>query len=253
MTAVEKSPLIVSALYDFSGSGLGTFTFDSVSTFRAIGLDDSVETASSTIPIVIADAHSVSITITDNVSKRELKHLQIKCDGPDRQLAVNASITEAKYMAAVALSYIRERGYDQLYNDYFGTRSTIPTVIANFESILYANSTKADLLCSGSPKTCGRTPEWFAYRDRSEISYCDSFYDQRRIGKICDGSTSDRDFRGGTTLRMLATVFFKAVDDRNTCRSGRALDVPRMLTTAGNYEVSVRTLCGLELGANLGS
>ena len=58
--------MTVSIAYDFSTTGPGTFTIDPVPRFRVAGLDGTAKTH-------VADTRSVSVTITDGASKRELE------------------------------------------------------------------------------------------------------------------------------------------------------------------------------------
>ena len=251
--------MIVSALYDFSGSGLGTFTFDPVSRFQAIGVNDTVEATSGTTPIVTANVRSVSITIADDVSKRELKlekrSTAIYCSDDDLSI-VNTSVTEARSMAATAGSYIKNHGdKDQLYKDYFGTNSK-KTVMGRFDLIFNVDSSpdQINLSCWSTDGKCAANQ--FAYTDfigihdveRPGIYYCDPFWKQRSVKGIKDfcKDKSDYAYRGGTTLRMLAGMLFAAEDPHPTaCDKAIMLNNDQKINNARNYEVGIQTPSGL--------
>ena len=247
--SAETNPLTVSALYDFSGSGLGTFIFDPVSRFQVIGVNDTVYTTSGATPIVIAKAHSVSITITGCDSKRELKlekRLTNNCAGNERYF-VKDSVTEALSMAATALTYIKGRhANDELFKYYFGANSE-KTVTDRFNLILNADSSKfrKGLFCFNDNDGCKKTK--FAYSIDEGIVYCSPFYSQKGVKGIKDfcQDTSYYVYRGGTTLRMLATLLFPSTDSQMECYKAIALPDDQKLSSARNYEVSIQTPSGL--------
>ena len=252
----------MSALYDFSGSGLGTFTFDPVSRFQAIGVNDTVEATSGTTPIVTANVRSVSITIADDVSKRELKlekrGIVTRCPYDDLLSIVNTSVTEARSMAATAGSYIKNHGdKDQLYKDYFGTNSK-KTVMGRFDLIFNVDSSpdQINLSCWNTVGNCAAN-QFASYIDKRHITaalprpgiyYCDPFWKQRGVKGIKDfcKDKSDYAYRGGTTLRMLAGMLFAAEDPHPTaCDKAITLDNDQKINNARNYEVSIQTPSGL--------
>ena len=247
MTSVETSLLTVSALYDFSGSGLGTFTFDPVSRFEVIGLNDTVDTTSGAIPIVVADAHPVSITITNDASKRELKLekrelIRIGCDATSvRYPFVRDSVIEAQSMAGTARTYIENNHSDQLFKDYFGTNSE-QTVMDRFTLIFRADRgyPQMTLHCEADEKSCGGR---IAYYNDAGGHYCNAFWDQKGVKGIKDfcKDSSDYVYRGGTTLRMLAAIFNGADDHypRLACDKAITFDNHQKIITARNYEVSI--------------
>ena len=231
----------MSALYDFSGSGLGTFTFDPVSRFQVIGVNDTVETTLGATPIVNAKAHSVSITITDDASKRELKlekRVDIKCPDESKRRTIDISTTEARYMAAVAILYIKKHGRDQLYNDYFGVIDVAPAVVDRFKKLL--EPSPKPLSCSPPAGSCG---DWFAHSNKDGIFYCDKYFSQKGIQDICNVHSANS-LRGGTTLRMLTTLLFRTSDRKLDCAACKRLNDSDKIFSAGNYEVSIQNLSG---------
>ena len=88
----------MSTAYDFSTSGPGTFTFDSISRFQVAGLNGTVEPT-------IADTHSVTVTITDNVPERKLDLRNINVEfpiKPDWAAILEEGVKEARALALVA-------------------------------------------------------------------------------------------------------------------------------------------------------
>ena len=238
----------MSALYDFSGSGQGTFTFEPVSRFQVIGLNDTVYTTSGATRAVTANVRSVSITITDDASKRELK-LEKRDNGPsacleeDKRKKIVTSVTEARSMAAVAFTYIRNHHTDQLFKDYFGTNSE-ETVMHYFDILLNADL-PANVFCWAPPDVCNKKP--LAYFDKNSINYCAAFYDQLGVKFIKDFCKSDYDYayRGGTTLRMLTITRLSTTDSHIGCTKAKKLPNDKKIGSADNYEVSVQTPSGL--------
>ena len=249
----------MSALYDFSGSGLGTFTFDPVSTFQVIGLNDAVETTPGATPIDIANAGSITITITDDASKRELELdklvmvLPIECGDHSELVSINSSVTEARALASLASSYIRiMNDGDQPFKDYFGTNSK-KDVMEEFDRIFnvdtfnaHSHPNQITLSCFYSSDACDRNK--FAYADGLTIHYCLPFNEQRGVEHIQEFcvDTSDHAYRGGTTLRMLAAAPSDfIVDLQQGCDAVKRLGDTKKLGSAENYEVSIQTPGGL--------
>ena len=241
VTSVERNYLTVSALYDFSGSGPGTFSFDPVSRFQVIGVDDNVETTSDATPIDIANAGSVSITITTGLSKRKLSISPLSCGS--RYDDVKASIGEAQTLAAQATLYIREKGADPLYNAYFGHNPT-EDVINNFGFILGTNAHK-EAYCECEPGVVSsENPDVYNTVATDYIFFCKPFFDQKPLNAICKKEVSPtvQNLRGGSTLRMLARTYVPGVAGQHrTCEQSRGLSDFDKITNNNNYEASTRT------------
>ena len=246
-TSIEPTFIIVSAVYDFSASGPGTFTFDPVSRFQVTELDGDLKATSDTTHIDITNTRTISITVT-GVSKRELqfKKHRVVCEDHGRNSTITAGLSEAGWIASLAVAYINSRGAkDQLYKDYFGSNSN-STIIDNFNRILKPESTGATMFCSDPDQSC-LSSDVSAYTTPSAegIFYCDSFYSQLSLYSLCRGETTvnARKIRGGTTLRMLASVLIPGVaDNGRTCIDNQGLTDPQKVSNAGNYEVSTKTL-----------
>ena len=116
-----------------------------------------------------------------------------------------------------------------------------------FDRILDAElgSRPMTLYCVANSGSCrGR----FAYLTVFAASYCTSFWNQKGVKGIVDfcHGTSDYVFRGGTSLRVLAGVFFDADDPYPlACDKAIALDNGQKIRTARNYEVGIQIPSGL--------
>ena len=241
-TPVECNPLTVSALYDFSASGPGTFTFDPVSTFQVIGLEGNIITISDVASTDIAKTRSVSITITD-VSKRELnlkKSRQVDCNDEKKMFFIVVSVWESGWMAQAAVSYIQNRGADdQVYKDYFGNNPT-SNVISNFNRIADTEHDPGTMSCSDSKHACFLGFAAYTVQP-GNIHYCKSFFDQLSLDTLCP-AVDIANLRGGTTLRELAHALRIGVDLRIGCLDSQKLDDPDKFRNSGNYVVRPRLL-----------
>ena len=230
----------MAGLYDFSASGPGTFTFDPVSTFQVIGLDDNFETAS--------DARPVSITITD-VSKRGLnleKRHQVSCRDDNKRTFISDSAGEAVAMATRAISYMHIHGSgDQLYKDYFG-RNVILDVMVNFNKIVNEEAFPGIMSCSDPSHSCTGNSVTYTQQsgDHMDIFFCDPFYGLVSSGSLCTGTSAEsRSHRGGQTLRALAYALLpntgKQVDG---CSESRGLTDDKKINNLDTYMVSTQIL-----------
>ena len=242
VTSVERNCLTVSALHDFSGSGTGAFSFDPVSRFQVIGVDDSVETTSDATPIDIANAGSVSISITGGLSKRRVT---ISCSSP-RDGEVEASIEEARALASHAVEYIKKNGADTLYKAYFGDNPT-RDVITNFGFIIGMRShnfKEAYCVCDPIIVT-SVNPDVYNTAGTGCINFCEPFFDQKSLTALCkkEVSPTAKNLRGGSTLRMLARTYAPGVaGEHRTCEQSRGLSDFDKITNNDNYEASTQTL-----------
>ena len=237
----------VSAVYDFSATGPGTFTFDPVSTFQVIGLNDIVETISDTTRLNIANAGSVSITVTDDVSKRELhleKRSRVSCSSSSQASFISASYSEGKSLAAQAASYISSRGAsDSVYKAYFGNNPT-SSVISKFTAVANENSSTRTLSCSDPYSVCGGGVIAYTLISTTNIYYCSIFYNEVASDTLCNGNTVNaRNIRGGTTLHELTHAVAGTTDVTYGCPADQALSDSNKLRNADNYNVSIQTSC----------
>jgi len=229
-------------VFDFSTTGPGTFTFDPVSTFQVIGLDDIVETISDTSRINIANAGSVSITITDDVSKRELsleKRARNTCTDATKGPFISSSYTEGRSMASIAASYISSRGAsDALYRSYFGSNPT-STVASKFSAVANENSSTRTLSCTDPLSVCGGGVIAYTVIATTDIYYCSIFYNHVAAPTLCSGNTVNaRNIRGATTLHELTHAVAGTVDVNYGCPGNQALSDTNKLNNADNYNVS---------------
>ena len=205
-----------------------------------IGPDGSVETTSDATPIDIANARSVSITITDDLSKREI---WMGCQNGDQVSAVQSSISEAKDMARGTISYIKEnQGRDELYKAYFGNNNP-SDVISNYRFIVDTDTHKVNTFCT-DPICSDNSRDAINPTGTDDIFFCGRFFDQKSLSSLCkkEVSATAKDLRGGTTLRMLARAFVPGVagQERN-CEQSRGLSDFDKITNNDNYEASTQT------------
>ena len=239
-------------MYDFSATGPGTFTFDPVSTFQVVGLNDDVETISDTTRINISNTGSVSITVTDDVSKRNLnldKRAEVTCSNSSQASFISDSYTEGKSLAALSSSYITTRGADDsVYNAYYGA-NPISSVISKFDAVANENSTSRTLSCT-DPSICDGGI--IAYTDLSttNIYYCSIFYGYLPSDSLCNnGSTvNDRKVRGSITLHELTHAVAGTDDVTYGCPSNQALTDSYKVINADSYNVSTLVSLAVCLG-----
>ena len=237
----------VSAVYDFSATGPGTFTFNPVSTFQVAGLNDVVEAISDTAHPNIVNAGSVSITVTNDVSKLKLhleKRAEVSCSNSSQASFISASYSESKSLAAQAASHISSRGAgDPIYKAYFGTNPT-STIISTFTAIANENSSTRILSCTDIYGIC--SPGVIAYTDTttSNVYYCGIFYDEVASDTLCHGNPVDaRNIRGGTTLHELTHALVDTDDIVYGCPIDQTLSDNGMRINADNYNVGAQTSC----------
>lgn len=102
----------MSTAYNFSTAGPGTF-----SRFQVAGLDGTVGTN-------IIDTHSITVIVTDGVSKCKLdiRTANVNCFKPDWAAILEGGLRDARFLALIADLYVYQYGADDpLYKEYFGT------------------------------------------------------------------------------------------------------------------------------------
>lgn len=204
-------------------SGPGTFTFDSVSKFRAIGSDNTTR-------IETANARPVSVTVTDTC-KREPKlvkqNLLVDCEDPDHHNFIALSFEEAMDMANAAIWYIKNKGgNDEIYVACFESRST-DEVLSDFIKVANSNTVSMVLSCSDPAQTCHYNDK-HAYEMNHDIFFCDSFYSLFPTTPFCPKKSpiNALEIRAFTTLRYLVVALL-----------GDDVDKPFV-----NYAVSTQTI-----------
>ena len=234
-------------MYDFSATGPGTFTFDPVSTFQVVGLEDVVETISDTARLNVVNAGSVSITVTDDVSRRELnleKRASVNCSTSSQSSFISASYSEGKSLAAQAAAYINSNGAsDSVYKAYFGNNPT-SSVISKFTAVANENSSSRTLSCSDPYNVCSGGVIAYTLIATTNIYFCSIFYSEVAPGTLCSGNTVNaRNLRGATTLHELTHAVAGTVDVGYGCPANQARSDSDKLKNADNYNVSTRTSC----------
>ena len=239
-TSIEQDSFIVSAVYDFSTVGPGKFTFDPVPRFRIIGLNDTIEANT---------ARSVSITITDDVSKRGLnleKRATSQCGDDHKRAFIGYSYLEAQFMASDASTYIRVYGGDnQLYKDYFGL-NYIGDIAAKFDTIANEREPTRLISCLDTLNKCstGR----FAYPDlrTKNIYYCNDFYTLSTRDSLCKAVDNDiPNTVGGVTIAQLALVLLDTREFFSDCQSSKKVLEEFKKVNAYSYGVSPQVIRGL--------
>ena len=205
------------------------------------GVDDSVETTSDATPVNIANIRSVSITITHDLSERDILST---CNPSDVKFTfIQNSINEAKDMARRAIAYIGEnQDRDGFYKAYFGSNPT-SDIIHNFRFIVDTNSHNVNVFCLAPICSSGNRdaiqPAGF-----SDIVFCSPFFSQKPLPSLCNKETTPTagNLRGGTALRMLAHTFVPGVaGEGRTCNGARELSNFGKITNNLNYEASTQT------------
>ena len=227
-TSIELDSFIVSAVYDFSAAGPGTFTFHPASKFQVIGTNNTIEANI---------ARSVPITVID-VSKRELdleKRVTAECFDGQLNKTIMDIYWEARVMANYAIINIERKGPDDShYKKYFGSNNFVD-VMANFITIVSPPDDSRYLDCN-KDSYCHD----MSYRYKNEIIFCPRFFALPPSKILCvEPARLTRETRGGAMLMALSPPHLNENDA--TCEQAQNLPNPTKLTTAANYVVSTKT------------
>ena len=249
-TSVEQNPFTVSALYDFSATGPGTFTFDPVSSFQVVGLDDTDKATSDPVRINVKNAHPVSITVTDDVSKRELdlkKRWIADCPAVDHQLGLITSSLNSKELAQAAIWLLERNGTDnQDYISYFGTPDSFGLVYTNFANIVN-NVLDLPLKCAGNNNNaCGSRGPVFV--SDGSLVYCDNFFSDtyNPTSSLQKGDPLNITHnRGALAFRELTHLLLHTETYGYGCADSKGLSDPLKIQNADNYVVSTQVARGL--------
>ena len=226
-------PLTVSTAYDFSTSGPGTFTLDSISRFRIVGLDGTVETN-------IANTHSVTVTITDGAPKHKIdlrKRATVDCFKPDWAAILETNLRAARFLALVADLYVRINGpEDPLYKEYFGT-SDPETVMFNW-GLIMGEGPSTVLHCQTMHSECKDTLLYYP-RGEQVFYFCPTFFSSAPYDRLCNGSEVDKVVIGGG--EMISALALATIPDTKsevvTCSDARKMPNDKKLNNAFNYRV----------------
>ena len=214
-------------MYEFSAAGPGTFTFDPVSKFQTIGVNNTIGASI---------ARSVSITVI-NVSKREPnleKRISIDCDDPEKSKVIRFGYLEAQIMAGLAVENINTYGSDdQLYKDCFGS-NPLGVVIANFNDMAFDRGPDEFVSC----RRCDGTGIF----GPNHIEYCDLFFRLPTRNALCKkGSLKSHGTLGGATLLALSMSVLNAEARTLDCAKVPKFTNSEKLTNAASYSVSTQT------------
>ena len=250
-TSIELNSFTVSAAYNFSTSGAGTYTFKSIPKLQVIGLNGTVETISD---INVDNTRTVSITVTDNLSKRQFNPndpFKVNCNDDKKHVTIAYGLAEAKELASIAAAYIdHDQGKSQVYKDYFGSNPT-SSVIKNFAAIAKVDvvSSKISLYCSDPSKICspGNAAYFLGSEGVTHLHFCDAFFRYHPRNELCkNGNTvDDQNIFGGATLFELSYGLLSTDDIAHRCPDGRNLGNKDKIKNAANYEVSAQTPRGM--------
>lgn len=220
-------------MYDFSATGPGTFTFEPISSFQVIGLNGSVGAAPDTVRLDVANARSVSITVTDDVSPLSLFHIKpggVECDGPDKAAFLLTSFIESKILAFRAISWIdgipKQKKYADdtrrvIYARYFGSNQTS---MRNLKDIGNMDLRWLHLNCNEDPnKWCDsfdirlQNIVGYSHMATKTIYFCPLFFKQVSASKICGSEDVKWEHMRGIT--MIDLMAFALIDGARGSKS----------------------------------
>ncbi|KAF7304153.1 Neutral protease 2 [Mycena indigotica] len=233
----------VSALYDFASLGAGAFTFAPISSFQIAQARKAI-TRRSELQLVEFEAEPVTITVSGAISNRALPQRRAVniCKTSSRKSFINASLTEAKELAATAASYIssqsssrRSNSSDSLYTSYFG-KNPSSRVISIFNAVKNEKSTTRKLSCVDTHDACDGNVIAYTLIATTDIYFCDIFFKEVAHSNLCKGTTvASRSVRGGTTLHEFTHALSKTVDVSYGCENDQALSDAQKIRNADNF------------------
>ncbi|KAF5329051.1 hypothetical protein D9611_013870 [Ephemerocybe angulata] len=239
----------VSALYDFSSAGTGSFSFAPVTDFIAIDSEVSAESAKhvengrqfSRIDASSVISNTVSIEVTADVAKRDIEgHLEkrasVTCSNTSRASFISSSYSEAKSLASGGVSYINSRGTsDSLYRSYWGANAA-SRVTSVLSGVVNENSSSRTLSCTDALGACSNGVIAYTVIATTNIYYCSIFFNEVATSNLCSGTTvASRNIRGGTTLHEITHAVSGTDDVTYGCAADQALSDSRKLVNADNY------------------
>ena len=223
----------MSTAYDFSTTGPGTFTIDPVPWFQVVGIDGTAKTH-------VADTRSVSITVTDGVSKREVdleKRTIVICKDDAQNTFLVDSLLEAWDLSYSASAHLMLWGdTSPIFKEYFGLHDG--TVRRNFDTIYEERLLSVVLVCGGSSDRCSDGIAGYS-DDNQTFYFCPLFFAANYpAGQLCKGANVDeKGVRGGIVISQLAYALLGAQEFKGGCSDSRDLPDDEKLINAANYEV----------------
>ncbi|TFK97303.1 hypothetical protein BDV98DRAFT_554139 [Pterulicium gracile] len=218
----------VSALYDFSTAGPGTFTFTP--------LDDADWFLPSSAP-------SIDIEVTHDVERRYLALSDASslstpvCNDAKRKAYLAASLAEARSLAGGAAASIKKRPADAVYRSFFGNNN-VNDVWYNFDRVAgdLASAGVRNLYCTDtpSPGLCS-TNGYVAYTYGTDIWFCNVFFTGSvPTSQVCS-SGAGLGSRGSIMLHELSHTVFGSDDVVYGCDGSKALGDADKKRNADNY------------------
>lgn len=246
-TLVESNSFTVSAVYDFS-TGPGTFTFDSASAFQVIGADDTVEVNPD---INVDNTHPISITVSNDVSKRRLdleKRVYTECKDTKQNDLLVLGYLGAKVLAKAAIQLIDSPGNGgQVYKNYFGstTPSTIRDKFAAVLAVMNGAAPETGLSCSADIDKCKNLAISLAYTNLGKIYSCPDFFKITHTTELCKGASVNSYSDGGVILEQFTTIVVGTRLLLAGCPQITTLRDSDKLINSQNYQVGTQTSRGL--------
>lgn len=219
----------VSALYDFSTAGPGTFTF--------APLDD----ADWFLPS--SPSPSIDIEVTQDVARRHFALSDTNslsspvCSDANRKAYLAAALSEARSLAGGAAASVKKRPTDAVYKSYFGG-SNVNDVWYNFDRVAgdLASAGVRNLYCTDtpSPGLCS-TNGYVAYTYGTDIWFCNVFFTGSvPTSEVCK-SGAGLGSRGSIMLHELSHTVFGSNDVVYGCDGSKALNDADKKRNADNY------------------
>ncbi|KAF9535157.1 Metalloprotease [Crepidotus variabilis] len=229
----------VAALYDFSSSGVGKYTFAPNTNFVFVDDNTKEKSIDNLVKAEVTSA-AVEVEVTGGTHKRELKALEgratVSCSNASQKSFITSSYSEAKSLASTAASYINSRGAsDSLFKAYYGTNS-VSSVVSKFNAVANENSSSRTLNCSDPYGACSNGVIAYTLISSTNIYFCSPFYSEVTTSGLCSGtSVASRNIRGGTTLHELTHAVAGTDDVTYGCSADQALSNSNKLINADNY------------------
>ncbi|TFK49725.1 Metalloprotease [Heliocybe sulcata] len=229
----------ISALYDFESLGVGSYSIEPVTTFQIwSNADELVPHAKAQI-----GAEPVSVEITDDVARRELKAAKdkratVSCSNSSYRSFISSSYSEGQSLASIAASYVQSNGADSLFRSYFGSTST-STVHTVLNRVATESSSSRTLNCNDAYSACSSGVIAYTVIATTNIYFCSIFYNEVTTSRLCSGTTvAARNIRGGTVLHELTHATSDTTDVGYGCSYDQNLgssSPSRAAQNADNY------------------
>ena len=220
-------------MYDFLAAGPGTFTFEPVPRFQVVGPND--------ITIIEADTantRSVSITVTNGVSKRELslgKRKKVACSNPRHAKYISDALDEARSLIREAAKYIVDKGpQTDLYKAYFGSHDIFE--VHHVYNAIAEPRGPMPMGCADSSDS--RCKDHIGLWSSDAINWCWPFFEfTKPLDMICDES---KPTRGGPVITLAALGLGLTTELETGCEESKGLSDDRKIKNGANFGVRLR-------------